>query len=273
MGRGSSKAGGGGGQIMSYSAFMKLDDEQKDNILAYAVENTVVPDGVKDTPTMRVMVALGMNNKPTMVDDAALDGMQGADLYRTIKNERVYTNGKRTDGLTSDQILDQFEHGQYTSLSDTGGSSEGRGYYFATDLWGATDWATSGGKVDPSNRTIRAKADPKAKTMDIDQLFYGNRNAPGIARDYYGDSHFHDAMRRNNSTRTQPWDAISIWGIKKGYKAATATDSGTGAKELVVFDRGILKISKTVKTVSKGYVAKWHGGNGYASWGDMKTVK
>lgn len=267
MGRGSSKAGGG--RIMSYAEFMKLNDEAKDNVLLAAVENTVVPDGVKDTPTMRVMVALGMDRRPTMVDDSVLDGMAGEDLFRTIHDEEHYDQGKIIKGMSTSAIVDQFTQGRYTSLSDQNGSSEGRGYYFANDLEGAARW----GQRYPSNQTMRAKIDPNAKTFSIDELFAGSKYA--IWHDYWDDKHFHRTMEKNRTLRRQPWDAISIWAIKNGYQAARATDSGTGYKELVVFDRGILKISKSMRKTPKGYksVDYFDTTSARIKWSDMKEVK
>lgn len=251
MAKGKSKAGGGAGSAgISYKNFMAMSEEAKDEFIKKAVDETTVPDGIKDTPTMRVLVALGLNGKPNMVEDSTLDNMQGQELFRTISDQYDYNT--KTTGLSSKAIAKQFTTSDYTSLSDTNGSSEGRGYYFAKDLHGATQWGLDGGRIQPSNLTMRAKLKPSAKMADIDEIFYGSAR-----KEYIGDKHFINTVSRN----VPAWDALSIWLIKKGYQGAHATDSGTGAKEVVMFDRSALAISKKFKKIPNK--------DNY-TWNDMK---
>ena len=237
MGRGSSKAGGGG-KIMDYDTFMGMDDEQKTRVIEAALISTKVPRGIKDTPTMRVMVALGIDNKPKMVDEETLDSMKGKPIYRTVTDEFNYRAGK--SGKKADAIVKEFTTGKYSSMSDQNGSSEGRGYYFAKNLDGATFW----GANHQGSLTMRAKVRPGTKLLNVDEVFYGGP----LRNKYIRDTKFHDMMRTRNVT---PWDSLSIWAISKGYKGMKGTDSGTGAKEIIAIDRGILSVSKTVKKIPK----------------------
>ncbi len=215
---------------------MALSDSQKDDAIENMIANVKVPKGVKDTPTMRVMVGLGINNTPKMVDDATLDNMAGKDLYRTVTDSKT---------LTSDAIVKEFTTAKYSSMSDSFGSSEGRGYYFAKQLNGAAQWGTNGGQVVASNQIMRAKVNPNAKILDVDKLLTGGK----IRQQYVNDTNFHQKF----SATVPPWDALSIWAIKKGYQGAKATDMGTGKSEMVIFDRGILSVSKTTKKLPSNY--------------------
>lgn len=248
MGRGRSKIGSSG-VSMSYGRFMELNEEQKDNFIARVIQSVSVPDGLKDTPTLRVLVALGMDGKPQMVSESELDAADGIELFRTIHDVHGDTGGE----LSANDIFKEFTTNSYSSMSDVNGSSEGRGYYFAKELDGAVFW----GVGEKDDLTMRAKVGNGAKLMDVDSIFYGDAR-----KAYVGDTHFHDTMRANN---VDPWDAVSIYGIKNGYQGAHATDSGTGAKEIVVYDRSILKISNTTKKIPVWYE---HGDN--ISWDEMK---
>ena len=240
MGTGKSKVGGGSGAMISYDDFMHFNDEQKDNFILQAIDNVVVPDGVKDTPTMRVLVALGMDGRPTMVSDNTLDSMPGKDYFRTVTD--AYDLRTQTAGKNASQIVDEFTKGRYSSMSDQNGSSEGRGYYFAENLSGATFWG------DDTAKTMRAKVKPGTKMLDIDDVLYGSKR-----KAYIADRRLNQELA---SKGVMPWDGLSIWAIKHGYKGGHATDSGTGAREIVMFDRSALNVSKAVKNLKKNEM-KW----------------
>ncbi len=159
MGRGSSKAGGGGGKPtpsgVTYKQFVQMTDQEQADLLAKIIDdpNIKVPSYLDDSLTSKIMVALGMNGKPKVVDDATLDGMQGRELYRT-----VYEMGSMPPPST-DAIIDQIRYGDFTQMSGKGGSYHGRAIYFATDLTDSTMYGS--GERNPM--VMRAKLNPNAK--------------------------------------------------------------------------------------------------------------
>lgn len=144
MANGSQKRGGGssgGGSAVNkrgarqastpsgitYDQFMQMSVKQREQTIIDILnnDNIAIPDYLDQTATQKVMYALGMNGKPQVMNDAELDKMKGTDLFRTV-NDNKYLSGN--------EILDQIAQGDYTRLSDSGGSAYGRGIYFANDL-------------------------------------------------------------------------------------------------------------------------------------------
>ena len=98
MGRGSSGAGaksaGGGGAAktpsgVTYDQFMQMTDDQKYNLMDSIIldPNLKTPDTMDDSDTSKVLYALGVTNKPTVVDDATLDNMSGTELLEQFMRQ------------------------------------------------------------------------------------------------------------------------------------------------------------------------------------------
>ena len=173
MGRGRSGAGKGKGGSkkapvttpsgITYDQFMKMPETQRwqvmDTILADP--NIQTPDYLDKSPTSKVIYALGMDSKPTVVSEAQLDAMAGKDLYRT-----VYESGSMPPPTSSD-ILDQIRTGDYTQLSGAGGSAHGRALYFARDDFVGSRYYGDG---ERNALMMRAKINPNAKIASEQNL-------------------------------------------------------------------------------------------------------
>ena len=176
MGRGSSGAGGkkaGGGAAktpsgVTYNQFMQMTDDQKYNLMNSIISDTNLqtPDTMDNSDTSKVLYALGVTNKPTVVDDATLDGMSGKEIYRT-----VYEAGTMPPPSSGD-ILDQIRNGDYTYMSGRGGSAHGRAIYFATDFSDSRTY----GDGERNAMMMRAKINPNAKIVREDNLANQMRN-------------------------------------------------------------------------------------------------
>ena len=200
MGRGSSKAGGKGGGATTPSGttldeLMQLSEQEMYDKMNDILNdpNIKVPDYLDGSDTTKLMYALGMNTKPTVVDDTTFDSLQGREIYRT-----VYESGPMPPPST-DMVLDQIRNGDYTQLSGKGGSVHGRAIYFATDYTDSTMYGS--GERNP--QVMRAKINPTANI----------RSEGSLTRQMYGDNTF-DNSRLN--ARLGGHDAIAVYAMTHG---------------------------------------------------------
>lgn len=186
MGRGSSglRGGGGGGGAkantpsgIDYQQFMAMSDDQKFQTAQNIINdpNIVVPDYLDKSDTSKVIYALGMDNKPTVVSESQFDNVAGREIYRT-----VYEKGSMPPPTSAD-VLDQVRNGDYTQMSGSGGSAHGRALYFATDFTDSTDY----GSGERNAMVTRAKINSGAnivkestiRTMMQNDKNYSNRSS------------------------------------------------------------------------------------------------
>ena len=172
MGSGGSgvRGGGKGGSApapantpsgISFDTFSKMSDSEKISTLTNIInDDTInVPDYLDKSDTTKVIYALGMNNKPTVVSDSQLDSLPGRELFRC-----VYDNGNPP--IKSTDILDQIAYGDYTQLSGKGGSVHGRALYMGTSFSSAASYGQRG-----SNPVVmRSKLNPNANVRSEDSL-------------------------------------------------------------------------------------------------------
>ena len=187
MGRGSSKAGGGGGKGKTPSGytiddFNKMSADEKIDTLnnIIADRNIKVPAYLDDSDTSKVLYALGMDKKPTVVSDDALDKMQGREIFRT-----VYEDASCMPPPSSTDITDQIRNGDYTQLSGKGGSAHGRALYFATDFKDSALYGS--GEKNPV--IMRAKINSNARMADEHQLYVHMRNDNKFDNNIFTSSH------------------------------------------------------------------------------------
>lgn len=156
MGSGSSKVGKGGGGALKKPApipkktpsgispeqFRAMTDDQKidtiNSIMNSRKKQYAVPDYLDKSKTTKVMYALGLDDKPKVVSDSALDKMSGTEIFRG-----VYEKGTMPPP-SAGAILDQIRHGDSTQLSGSGGSVHGRALYFSTNYDTARSYSTWG---------------------------------------------------------------------------------------------------------------------------------
>ena len=227
---GASSRGGGGSAAaaqqattpsgVSYDQFLHMTDDEKYALMDKIVDDAsiVVPDYLDDSPTSKIIYALGMNNKPTVVSDSALDKIAGSDIFRTVSD---------TDNPPpfAKDILDQIRTSDYTQLSNSGGSTHGRAIYFADDFWGSQKYAK-----DYHSLMMRAKVKPNAKVlpettlktmMDNDKSFNGSK---------FG---------------TLTTDNIALYAFSHGIDGWKYTKGSTSYT--MIINRGALTVSSTSK--------------------------
>lgn len=237
MGRGRSglgkKSGGGNAAPakantpsgIDYNQFMAMPENQRwqtiDNIIADS--SIQVPSILDKSDTTKVMYALGMNNKPTVVSDAQLDSMPGKDLYRT-----VYEKGSMPPP-SSEGILDQIRNGDYTQLSGAGGSAHGRALYFARD-----DFTGSRiyGDGERNAMMMRAKINPGAKIVS-EQNLKNQMRSKGYSP-------------KSTSSR----DDIALYALSQGI------DGWYSSTYTMMVNRGVLTASSKNKSISTGGLTK-----------------
>ena len=142
---------------VTYDQFMQMSDDDKIDFIHGVIsnQNITVPDYLDNSVTSKVIYALGMNNKPEVVSDSALDKIKGRSLYRTVSDAKT---------ISAMEILDQIRYGDYTQLSGDYKSVYGRAIYFGSSF-GAS--ASYGGITA---RMARAKLNPNTKIVSDSDL-------------------------------------------------------------------------------------------------------
>ncbi|MBR0075486.1 MAG: hypothetical protein IJP96_07010 [Synergistaceae bacterium] len=146
---------------LTYDQFMQMSNDEKYDLMDKIIkdENIKVPDYLDDSITTKVMYALGMNNKPTVVSDSELDKLPGDDLYRAIYDSTDFN-------LSSKDIMEQLKYSNYTQLSGKGGSVYGRGIYFTNDFTDAAEYGSYGNNM----LVMRAKINPNSKMSTLNEI-------------------------------------------------------------------------------------------------------
>ena len=222
-------------QTDTYGDFLKLTEDERFAIIDDIItnqRNITVPNYLDGSETTKVMYALGLNNKATVVTDAQLDAMQGRELFRT-----VYEHGSMPPP-SSDAILDQIKNGEYTQMSGVGGSAHGRAIYFATDYHGSAIY----GHGERNAQVMRAKIAPTAKVVRESNL-----SAQMTSKPWFVSKGWHI-----NGT-----DQKAIFAISQGI------DGWYSGSYTMIINRGALVASSTNKTVrsGRGYATSWSTAN------------
>lgn len=255
MGRGSSKAGGGGGggasgkktpSGITYDQFMKMSDDEKYNTMDQILNDTsiVVPDILDGSDTSKIMYALGIDQKPTVVDDTTLDSMPGKELFRT-----VYEDGSMPPP-SANAIIDQIQNGDFTQMSGKGGSAHGRALYFATVFGDSTIY----GSGEKNAIVMRSKINPNANI----------RSEGSLRRQMLMDDTFDNSKLNSRLNGT---DAIAAYAISQGI------DGWYSGTYTMMVNRGVLTTSKTKKSISKSkHLKDGYNRDDARSWGEAITI-
>lgn len=243
MGRGSSKGSGGGGGAakvaapkttapaappqpkqpwwhtgantpagIAYDDYMKLSTDQKLRVTHDILNdpNIKVPAYLDGSDTTKFMYAIGMSNKPTVVQDSKMRSIKGKGIYRTV-------NGG--DGITGKDITDQIRNGDYTQMSGKGGSAYGRAIYFADTVGGSSAYAHGSDSV-----MIKAKLNPTAKIASYQTILAG-ASSKQYSRNYD--------------------DNLALYALANGYDGWKAINGYH-----MIINRGALTISDKDKSVT-----------------------
>ena len=219
----------------TYDSFMAMTDDQKADAID-SMASQPAPDFLSDSAMQRFTYNLGLNDKPTLVDDSVLDTMNGTELFRTVNAGKDPVARVRYD---ADEIATQVQRGRVTRYSDNGGSVYGRGLYFADDYVGSKVYGNKTGDIK-STAMIRAKLNSNAKTIGYSQA------TSGLRREIASGSKLGKSLGK--IARRDSESAVSIYALSKGYNVIT---SGHGYFN--VLNRNAVTMSKTIKaTNSKG---------------------
>lgn len=250
MGRGSSKAGGGGGggatpSGVTYEQFMQMSDDQKYQVMDSILDNKSikVPDYLDDSDTSKILYGLGMNQKPTVVDDATLDSLQGREIFRTVYE------GPGMPPPSTEDVLDQIRNGDYTQMSRKGGSAHGRALYFATNFYDSAMY----GHGKQNSIISRSKINPNANI----------RSENSLTSQMLGDTAF-QGSRLNRSMNSR--DHLAAYAIAHGV------DGWYSGSYTMMVNRGALTMSSRNKTLYKSAQSKSINYADAQSWQEAMDV-
>ena len=216
----------------SYDSFMSMTDDQKADVID-SMTVQPAPDFLSDTAMQRFTYNLGLNDRPTLVDDAVLDTMNGTELFRTVNSAKDSVRRVKYD---ADEIAAQVQRGRVTRYSDNGGSVYGRGLYFANDYHSSRVYGNKTGDIR-STAIIRCKLNSNARTIDYNQASRGLRSE--IASGSKLGKSLSKIARRDSES------AVSMYAMSKGYNVIT---SGHGYFN--VLNRNAVTMSKTIKAIN-----------------------
>lgn len=216
----------------SYDQFMAMTDDEKADFISANVKQGV-PAHLAQNDFQRFVYNSGLNEKPTVVDDATLDTMNGTEIFRTVNS--VY-DSKNDISYSADQIARQVTAGRVTRVSDNGGSVYGRGIYFADDYGSSTSYGSSSGSVKKT-AVMRGKLNSNAKVVD----YY--TASKGASKEIASGSKLGKALSKCDSD-----SRVSLYAMSKGYNVIS---SGHGY--LNVLNRNAITMSSDIK--AKG--SKW----------------
>lgn len=218
----------------SVKGFIDMTPDEQANTIISAM-NADIPDFLSDSSMQRMSYQLGMDGKPTLVDDATLDSMSGTEIFRTVN--QVYDR-KNDVNYNADEIIDQIQNGDVTRFSDTGGSAYGRGIYFADSYSESSFYGNTRNNIKQTAMT-RAKLNDKAKVITYNQA------STGAQAEINSGSSLGKALAKCDRQSQS-----SIWALSKGYNVISSNNS---RGYFNVLDRSALTMSKTVKPMSN----KW----------------
>ena len=193
-----------------YDAFMKMSDDQRADAIKTAISQDIPDHLNKNSDFKKLIYNLGMNDKPTVVDDATLNSMNGTEIYRTVNS--VYD--RKTDlNFTAPQIAKQIQAGKITRVSSGGTAVYGDGIYFADSKFGSASYGNTRGNVQKTC-IMRAKLNSNAKLIN----YYSASS--GASQEIRKGTKLGQVLNRCSNT-----SRASIYALAKGYNVI---DAGNG---------------------------------------------
>lgn len=217
-------------QAMSaqYDAFMQMSDDQKADVIDSMIKQGV-PSHLADNDFQKMIYNIGLNDKPQLVDDATLNGMNGTELWRTVNN--VYDR-QNDISYTADQIARQVQAGRVTRVSDNGGSVYGRGIYFADNQRESSYYGNTRGNVKKTAQ-IRCKLNGNANIINH------SKAVQGVRTEINNNTKLGKVLRKCD-THSQ----ASIYALAKGYNVII---SGHGYYN--VLNRNAVTMSTSINSI------------------------
>lgn len=217
-------------QAMSaqYDAFMQMTDDQKADVIDKMIAQGV-PAHLADNDFQKMIYNIGLNDKPQLVDDATLDGMNGTEIWRTVNN--VY-DSRNDISYSADQIARQIQAGRVTRVSDNGGSVYGRGIYFA-------DSRTESGYYGDTSGNIQKTAQIRCKLNSNANVISHNKALQGVSAEKASRSKLGMVLRKCDHD-----SQASIYALAKGYNVIT-----NGHGYYCILNRNAVTMSKTISAM------------------------
>lgn len=212
-----------------FSKFEQMTDDEKADVIDKALR-TGVPIFLDDSGMQRFAYFTGMSNKPNVVSDSQLDGMQGHELFRTVND--AYDRRKDI-GYTSNDIIKQITNGDFTMYSDSGGSAYGKAIYFASSVPSSAVYSGRNGTM------MRAKV-TGGKAVSHSAITRAYSSA--LAR---GDKLARACSKADSSSR------VNLYAIAKGYDIITTSDYH------MVLNRRCLSVSDKTKKNITSRTSSW----------------
>lgn len=223
---GTQGAGGGGGTASSdadaQARFMAMDDAQLRQFMGGLPSSSDMrANGLNSNELNKVTYALGMNEKPTVLDNATWDAKVQTDALDGVHIWRgVYGNGS----MSSSDISNNMRSNDLTFQGD---GIHGDGLYFTTQFSYARSY--SDGKTNSITKAFIDKS--KAKPVNETKL---------------------RSMQRNETSSQLRYMDISTYGVYKGYNVIVArggngsTSHKNGGQDFyVALTRSVLTIRDT----------------------------
>ena len=209
-------------QAQRYAAFMQMSEADRYEVVGriQADRSQQVPAYLDKSWTTKVMYTLGMDGKPDIVSDKALDSMRGKELFRTVYD---------APGIKAIDIADQIKTGDYTQLSGSGGSAHGRALYFADNYGGSASYSQYYG----DNAIMRAKVKSTAKLANERDMLNTMRN---------DQTYLNSKIYKTGMTSNYRHDERALYAIVKGYDGWVARNGYH-----MILNRNALTFSSTTK--------------------------
>ncbi len=221
------------GDIISYSDYMKLSDDEKAEALETILRQGL-PNFLDNDAVQKLVYYTDIEGKPNLISENALNKMSGKSLYRTVHS--VYD--RNTDvNYSAKEIYDQITRGDVTRLSGDGSSAYGTGLYFADS------YSESRGYRNPrarSNLTMKAKLNNNARVISESAA------VSGVRREINSGSKLGKVYSKMKSR-----DRASVWALNNGYNVVQASYTGY----YIVLDRSAMSVS--TKTVDPIKNTRW----------------
>lgn len=212
-----------------YDAFMQMTDDQKAVAISTAISQDIPDHLNKNSDFQKLIYNLGMNDKPQVVDDATLNGMNGTEIFRTV--DAVYD--RSTDiSYTAPQIAKQVQAGKITRVSSGGKAVYGDGIYFADNKRDSAVYGSTRGNVQKTCM-MRAKLNSNAKVVSYTSA------VRGVSNEISSNTALGNALKKCNSA-----SRASIYALAKGYNVI---DAGNGYYNIL--NRNAMTMSKNVNSI------------------------
>ena len=214
---------------LDYQKFMDMSEDEKVDAMS-AANDEGVPLHLADTSLQRILYNMDLEDKPSIVDDATLDKMQGTEFFRTV-NYVDRTRTRNDIGFKAPGVARQVMESDFTRLGAGGGTAHGEGLYFSDSY--RESQSGYGRVMNNVNATctMRAKLNSNAKVIKK----YNASN--GVQNEINNNTKLGRLLKKVDSD-----SRMAVYGLAKGYNTL---EVGNGY--YVVWTRNAMTMSSKLK--------------------------